>query len=139
MTNRFRKAFLGALMATALLPASLVAPTAQASEAAAPKKPFEYVTLGDFTVNLPRVGRRMSYVVVSVTLETKSEDAQAFKDISPRLRQAVLTRLMSMSLRQELRPGHTDPALLRDSLVDSLTQVQEEGLKDVVITRLIYS
>ena len=82
---------------------------------------------------------RMSYVVVSVTLETKAEQTQQFKNLSPRLKQAVLQRLMAMSVRQELRPGRTDPGVLRDNLFDSLTQLQEEGLKDVVITRLLYS
>lgn len=135
MTTKFRRA----LLALTLLP-GLLAPglAAQAAEAA-PKKPIEYITLGDFTVNLPSANRRMNYVVVSVTLETKSEQSQAFKDLSPRLRQAVLQKLMTMSMRQELRPGRNDPATLRDSLYDSLAKVQEDGLQDVVITRLIFS
>ncbi|MCQ4159954.1 flagellar basal body-associated FliL family protein [Roseomonas sp. GC11] len=139
MSPKFRRSVMGALAAVALLP-SLAAPLAPAMAAeAAPKKEFEFVTLGDFTVNLPGTNRRMSYVVVSVTLETKAEQTQQFRDLSPRLKQAVLRRLMAMSERQELRPGRLDPALLRDSLYDSLAQVQEDGLKDVVITRLILS
>lgn len=107
--------------------------------AEATKKEYDFLALGDFTVNLPTAGRRMSYVVVSVTLETRSAEMQGFKDVSPLLRQAVLRKLMSMSERNELRPGQTDPALLRDNLYDSLAQVREEGLRDVVITRLLHS
>lgn len=133
-----RRAVLRLLPALALAPALLPPAAARAAEEAA-KKPFDYVTLGDFTVNLPSASRRMSYVVVSVTLETQAELAQQFRDLSPRLKQAVLQRLMAMSERQELRPGRTDPALLRDQLFDSLARVREEGLRDVVITRLIHS
>ncbi|MBC9207723.1 flagellar basal body-associated FliL family protein [Roseomonas aerophila] len=125
-----------ALAATA---ASVLAPLAGAQAAEAAKKEFEFVPLGDFTVNLPSSGRRMAYVVVSVTLETRSEETQGFKEVSPLLRQAVLRRLMAMSERNQLRPGQTDPSLLRDSLYDSLAQIREEGLRDVVITRLLHS
>lgn len=139
MSFSLRRPLLGALAALVMLP-SLAAPLAPALAAeAAPRKEFEFLTLGDFTVNLPASNRRMSYVVVSVTLETRSEQTQSFRDLSPRLKQAVLRRLMAMSERQELRQGQVDPAQLRDSLFDSLAQVQEDGLKDVVITRLIHS
>lgn len=127
-----RRALLGGLAGAALLTTSSLA-------AEATKKEYEFLALGDFTVNLPSSGRRMSYVVVSVTLETRSAEMQGFKDVSPLLRQAVLRKLMSMSERHELRAGQTDPALLRDSLYDSLAQVREEGLRDVVITRLLHS
>ncbi|MXP65554.1 flagellar basal body-associated FliL family protein [Roseomonas sp. M0104] len=134
----FRRAMLGA-GAAAMMVSALLGSTLPARAEEAPKKEFEYVTLGDFTVNLPSSSRRMSYVVVSVTLETRAEQTQQFKDLSPRLKQAVLQRLMAMSVRHELRPGRTDPGVLRDNLFDSLAQLREEGLKDVVITRLLYS
>jgi hypothetical protein len=127
-----RRALLGGLAGAALL-------TTPGLAAEAAKKEFDFLALGDFTVNLPATGRRMSYVVVSVTLETRSAEMQGFKDVSPLLRQAVLRKLMSMSERNELRAGQTDPALLRDNLYDSLAQVREEGLRDVVITRLLHS
>jgi flagellar basal body-associated protein FliL len=113
-----------ALTATA---AAILAPTAGARAAEAAKKEFEFVPLGDFTVNLPSSGRRMAYVVVSVTLETRSEETQGFKEVSPLLRQAVLRRLMAMSERNQLRPGQTDPSLLRDSLYDSLARSARKG------------
>ncbi len=142
MVIKARRLLLG-LLAAATLGTSLVAtplaPAAYAAESTAPKKETEFFPLGDFTVNLPSANRRMAYVVVSVTLETEAPRLQAFRDLSPRLKQAVLRRLMAMSERQELRPGRVDPAMLRDSLFDSLSQIQEDGLKDVVITRLIHS
>ena len=134
-----RRLAMGFLAGAALAPLAVLSATpGQAAEDAA-KKEFEYVALGDFTINLPHTGRRMSYVVVSVTLETEAGHSQPFKDLQPRLKQAVLRRLISMSERQELRPGRTDPAQLRDNLFDSLAQVQEAGLRDVVITRLLHS
>jgi len=133
-----RRALLGAA-ATALMAPAVLCSALPASAEEAPKKEYEYVALGDFTVNLPTGGRRMSYVVVSVTLETKADQTQQFRDLSPRLKQAVLQRLMAMSVRQELRPGRTDPGVLRDNLFDSVAHLREEGLKDVVITRLLYS
>jgi hypothetical protein len=136
LTLSCRRALLGGF-AAALLASLPAAGPALAAEAA--RKEVDFLVLGDFTVNLPPAGRRMSYVVVSVTLEAKADDVQGFKDVSPLLRQAVLRRLMSMSERNQLRPGQTDPALLRDSLYDSLAQVREEGLRDVVITRLLHS
>ncbi|MFC3126121.1 flagellar basal body-associated protein FliL [Pseudoroseomonas globiformis] len=122
-----------------LVAAPVAAMTPARAAEPAPKKEFEYVALGDFTVNLPNSGRRMSYIVVSITLETETNQSQSFRDLQPRLKQAVLQRLMAMSERQELRPGRTDPSLLRDSLFDSLARIQEAGLRDVVITRLLHS
>lgn len=133
-----RRTLLGAIATSALAPALLQPRPAGAAEAAPPRE-FEFLPLGDFTVNLPVASRRMAYVVVSITLETRAEQAASFKALSPRLKQAVLERLIAMSERQELRPGQTDPALLRDNLFDSLARIREEGLKDVVITRLIHS
>ncbi len=131
--KQFGLALLGGAGAAAILPVLPV----QAAEAA--KKEFDFFPLGDFTVNLPSTGRRMAYVVVSVTLETQSDQTQGFKDVSPLLRQAVLRKLMAMSERNQLRQGQTDPGLLRDNLYDSLAQIREEGLRDVVITRLLHS
>jgi flagellar basal body-associated protein FliL len=133
--HRLRQLALAAAATAVILPAGLSA----AKAAETPRREFDFLPLGDFTVNLPSSSRRMAYVVVSVTLETRSEATQGFKEVSPRLRQAVLRRLMAMSERQQLRPGQTDPALLRDSLYDSLAQIREDGLNDVVITRLIHS
>jgi hypothetical protein len=111
----------------------------RAGEPAAPPKPFTFMPLGDFTVNLPLKGRRHQYFLVSVTLETKTEDTQAFVDIVPRLKDSVLQRLMQMSSRDELRPGETDIARLRENLFASLREVRTEGLKSVVITRMMHT
>ncbi|MBK1659944.1 flagellar basal body-associated FliL family protein [Paracraurococcus ruber] len=128
-----RQALLGALAA---LPA--LATGARAAEAP-PKREFEFLPLGDFTINLPSSDRRMRYVVVSITLETKGEAAAAFRDLTPRLRQAALQRLLQMAQNRMLQPGQTDTALLRESLLEGIAKVHEDGLKDVVITRLLHS
>lgn len=125
------------LTPTALLLAT-VAGRAQAAESA-PAKPYDFLPLGDFTINLPRSGRQAQYLLISVTLETKSEQTQAFRDLTPRLKETVLQRLLQMSDRRQLQPGVTDPATLRENLFSSLTQVREAGLKSVVITRMLHS
>ncbi len=125
------------LMPTALLLAG-VAGRARAAEGPAPK-PYDFLPLGDFTVNLPRTGRQAHYLIVSVTIETKSEETQAFRDLAPRLKETVLQRLLEMSDRRQLQPGGTDPATLRENLFSSLSQVREAGLKSVVITRMLHS
>ncbi|MDO9713024.1 flagellar basal body-associated FliL family protein [Paracraurococcus lichenis] len=130
---RRRHALQGAL---AVLPALAV--SARAAEGP-PKREFEFLSLGDFTVNLPSTERRMRYVVVSITIETKGEKTQAFRELTPRLRQAALQRLLQMAQSRMLQPGQTDTALLREGLFEGIATVQEEGLKDVVITRLLHS
>lgn len=106
---------------------------------AAPRSGSEYVSLGDFTINLPATGRRHQYLLVAVAVEVQADAAQAFKDINPRLREAVLQQLMKMSQRGQLRQGTTDPGQLRDELYACLQRIRAEGLKSVVITRMMHS
>jgi hypothetical protein len=104
-----------------------------------PRRETDFLALGDFTINLPAEGRRGRYLVVSVTLETQATQSQAFRDILPLLRQATLRRLMEMAQNRMLQPGQADTATLREDLYASLARVREDGLKDVVITRLLHS
>ena len=135
-----RRFFLGSATRVGLTAlATTLASTAQASEAAGPARAYEFLPLGDFTVNLPSTGRRHQYFLVSITIEVKADQVQAFRDLSPRLKEAVLQQLMRMSERQQLRPGGADPAAVREALFASLVRVQEEGLKSVVITRMMHS
>lgn len=128
----------GALLAPTLLLLAATAGRAGAAEGP-PPKPYDFLPLGDFTVNLPRSGRQAHYLLISVTLETKAEETQAFRDMAPRLKETVLQRLLEMSDRRQLQPGGTDPATLRENLFSSLSQVREGGLKSVVITRMLHS
>jgi flagellar basal body-associated protein FliL len=113
-------------------------PAAAAAEAAA-KKETEYLPLGDFTLNLPQEGRRTGYVVVGLTIEARPDAAAALKAISPRVREAVLGRLMDMTSRGEIRPGHTDSLALKDNMLATITKLQPEGVRDVLITRILYT
>lgn len=136
MSTPSRRSLIRGMAACSL---ALFAGSAHASSQSGAPKQFEFLALGDFTVNLPPEGRRLGYVVVSITLETKAEETQQFRDLTPRLREAVLRCLMQMSEQRRLMPGHTNPAMLRDTLFDSLAKVREAGLKDVVVTRLLHS
>lgn len=109
------------------------------SASTAPPKPYEFFTLGDFTINLPAPDRKSRYLLVSVTLEVKSEYTQEFRDLAPRLKETVLRRLMQMSERNQLRPGESNPASVRENLYESLAEIKENGLKSVVITRFLHS
>lgn len=106
---------------------------------AAPRSGTEFVPLGDFTVNLPHQGRRHQYLLVGISVEVQADAAQAFKDINPRLREAVLQQLMRMSQRGQLKQGTADPAQLRDELYATLVKVRPDGLRSVVITRMMHS
>lgn len=131
-----RRLLHGALCLAA--PALAIRPALASGGAQGPKREFDFLQLGDFTINLPPEGRRARYLLVSVMIETQAEQSQAFRDIMPRLRQATLRRLMEMAQNRMLQPGQSDTAMLREDLFASLTRVREEGLKDVVITRFLH-
>lgn len=122
-----------------LLPLLARPALASAPPPAAPRSGTEYVPLGDFTVNLPTTGRRHQYLLIAVSVEVQADAAQGFRDINPRLREAVLLQLMTLSHRGQLKPGVIDPGALRDELFASLSRVRTEGLKSVVITRMMHS
>jgi len=107
------------------------------AEQAAPARPA-FIVLGDFTINLPGNGDQLSYVVISVTIEAAPEAATDLKAVEPRLKETVMRRLMTMADRGILQPGHTDPLVVKQSLRSSLDEEQPHGVRDVLITRLLY-
>jgi flagellar basal body-associated protein FliL len=126
------------IAALPLLAAALPAAAASKSEeGAAPKN--EFLSLGDFTVNLPPAGRRPGFVVIGVTVEARTDVVNVLKAIAPRVREAVLQRLMDMSSRGQIQPGRTDPLQVKDALSATLTKLQPEGIRDVLITRILHS
>lgn len=131
---RRRAALLGASLLLLARPA-----LASGGGAETPRSGTEFLNLGEFTVNLPSIGRRHQYLMVGISLEVQADAAQGFRDINPRLREAVLQALMTLSQRGQLRQGVVDPGALRDDLYASLTRVRAEGLKGVVITRMTHS
>jgi hypothetical protein len=127
------------LAATLMLPAAL-APTSFAfAEEEKKKKEFEYLPIGDFTINVPTDSRHPSYVVVGVTVEARPDAAAVLKDNAPRVKEAVMRRLMDMAAHGEMQPGRTDALTLKDALLETLLKLQPEGLHDVLITRILYS
>lgn len=108
-----------------------------AEEDAKPVKPT-FVSLGEFTVNLPDDGGQMGYVVIGISMDVAPEAAGALNDIMPKLKDMVISRLMGMAAQGMLAPGHTDLVMIKTSLFDTLSRVNPQGIREVLITRLLY-
>ena len=68
------------------------------AEEAAPSKPT-YLVLGEFTVNMPGDDSPLGYIVVGVTVEAMPAAVGELRDITPRLKEAVMRRLMVLAER----------------------------------------
>jgi flagellar basal body-associated protein FliL len=132
-----RRRVLSLCALSALLPGLYVAPAAGEEAEAGPPKPV-FLALGDFTVNLHDKSAQFGFIVVSVTLEVAPELADSLKGVTPRLKEALTRRLMVLADRGALTPGETDPAILKESLADALQKINPNGIRDVLITRLLY-
>lgn len=113
-----------------------VARPARAQDGAS-SKPV-YLALGEFTVNMPEADSGLGYVVVGVTLEAIPGAAATLKDILPRLKEAIMRRLMVMAERGALQPDRADPLVLKAALLDSVAVLRPDSVRDVLITRLIF-
>ena len=115
-------------------PALVVPATAEQQQVAKPA----FLSVGDFTINLPEDSEQLSYVVISITLEVAPGAASELKGLEPRLKEAMMRRLLIMAERRVLRPGHTDTLVVKASLLDCVTALQPNSIRDVLITRLLY-
>ena len=97
-----------------------------------------FLSLGDSPINLPEDSDQLSYVVISITLEVAPGAAAELKALEPRLKEAMMRRLLIMAERHVLQPGHTDPLVVKASLLDCVAAVQPNSVRDVLITRLLY-
>jgi flagellar basal body-associated protein FliL len=122
--------------ALCLLAASTCSLSARAAEEAKPAKPT-FVPLGDFTVNLPD-DSPMAYVIIGVTIEVAPEAAGDLNDIAPRLKDLCIRRLMAMAAQGMLAPGRTDLVMIKTSLFDGVSKLRPNGVREVLITRLLY-
>ena len=115
------------------------AASASASGASTPPSDIEQLPLGAFTINIPGGSRRASYVVIDLTIEATKSIANQLRERTPRLREAVLRRLMTMAQRGQLQPARTDLLVVKDQMVDAISRVQNDGVRDVLVTRLLHS
>jgi hypothetical protein len=97
-----------------------------------------FLSLGDFTINLPGEDGELSYVVITVTLEVTPSAANQLKGVEPLLKEAIMRRLMVMADHHMLQPGRTDPLVVKASLLDCIAAIQPDSVSDVLITRLLY-
>jgi flagellar basal body-associated protein FliL len=114
----------------------LVPGTAWAEEHAAPRP--AYIALGEFTINLPAKNEQMSYAVISITIEAVPEAATDLRSVEPRLKELVMRRLMAMADRGVLQPSHTDLGAIKQALMSSISELQPNSVRDVLIVRLLY-
>jgi flagellar basal body-associated protein FliL len=108
-----------------------------AAEEARPNKP-SFISLGEFTVNLPDDGGSAGYVVIGITLEVAPQAAAELNDILPRVKDQVIQRLMTIAAQGMLQPGHTDPTMLKTVLFDSVAKMRPDSVREVLITRFLY-
>jgi len=135
MIRRIRLSVLAFLGFASVVP-SLLPAKARAEEHVAPRP--AYISLGEFTINLPEKNEQLSYAVISVTIEAAPEAATDLRAIEPRLKELVMRRLMAMADRGVLQPSHTDLLAVKQALVDSLLEFQPNSVRDVLIVRLLY-
>lgn len=127
-----------ALLALTLLATPILAHAGE-EKPAAPPKTAEFVPLGDFTINVPTAGRRREFLVLTVTVETAPGEADKLQAMSPRVQAAILRQLMLLSSEGVLKPNQTDPLTIKDSLYEAISKTQSGPIKDVLITRILFS
>jgi hypothetical protein len=137
MISRLRLGALALLVLARGVPALAPGP-AYAEEPATPKVRPAYIALGEFTINLPIRNDQLSYAVISITIEAVPSAAQDLRAVEPRLKEVVMRRLMAMADRGVLQPSHTDLAAVKEALMNSLSELQPDSVKDVLIVRLLY-
>jgi len=135
MTRYLALAVFGLLAFVCAMP--LPAPGAAHAEQHAAPRPA-YIALGEFTINLPLKNDQLSYAVISITVEAVPEAATDLRAVEPRLKETVMRRLMAMADRGVLQPGHTDLVAVKEALMSSISELQPNSVKDVLIVRLLY-
>ena len=128
-----RRVLVSFLLATA----AALSPAGTARAADGPDKPA-FVALGEFTVNLPPGNDTLTYLVIDVTVEAMPDAAAALSEIMPRLKEAVVRRLMAMAAHGDLQPQRIDLAVIEKSLLEGIGKVRPNSLRDVLVTRLLF-
>jgi hypothetical protein len=97
-----------------------------------------YISLGEFTINLPVRDGMMSYAIIGITIDAVPSAASDLRALEPRLKELVMRRLMAMAESGVLQPDHTDLVAVKQALVGSITKLQPDSVRDVLIVRLLY-
>ncbi len=106
--------------------------------AAEPAPRPEYISLGEFTINLPLKDGTMAYAIIGITIDVVPAAASDLRAVEPRLKEAVMRRLMAMADSGVLQPQHTDLAAVKQALMTSIAELQPGSVRDVLIVRLLY-
>src|SRR5258708_5170108 len=86
-----------------------------------PVKPV-YVSLGEFTINLPVRGGMMSYAIIGISIDAIPSAATELRSVEPRLKETVMRRLMAMADSGVLQPEHTDLAAVKLALIAGISE-----------------
>jgi flagellar basal body-associated protein FliL len=97
-----------------------------------------YISLGEFTINLPVKAGVMSYAIIDITIDAVPSAASDLRALEPRLKEIVMRRLMAMADSGVLQPDHTDLAAVKQALISSIAKLQPDSVRDVLIVRLLY-
>jgi hypothetical protein len=97
-----------------------------------------YISLGEFTINLPVKDGMMSYAIIGITIDAVPSAASDLRALEPRLKELVMRRLMAMADSGVLQPDHTDLVAVKQALVSSIVKLQPDSVRDVLIVRLLY-
>jgi len=97
-----------------------------------------YISLGEFTINLPVKDGMMSYAIIGITIDAVPSAASDLRALEPRLKEIVMRRLMAMADSGVLQPDHTDLVAVKQALVSSIAKLQPDSVRDVLIVRLLY-
>jgi flagellar basal body-associated protein FliL len=97
-----------------------------------------YISLGEFTINLPMKDGMMSYAIIGITIDAVPAAASDLRAVEPRLKETVMRRLMAMADSGVLQPDHTDLAAVKQALISSISKLQPDSVRDVLIVRLFY-
>jgi hypothetical protein len=97
-----------------------------------------YISLGEFTINLPVRDGMMSYAIIGITIDAVPAAASDLRAVEPRLKEIIMRRLMAMADSGVLQPDHTDLAAVKQALISSIAKLQPDSVRDVLIVRLLY-
>jgi flagellar basal body-associated protein FliL len=97
-----------------------------------------YISLGEFTINLPMKDGMMAYAIIGITIDAAPAAASDLRAVEPRLKEEVMRRLMAMADSGVLQPDHTDLVAVKQALISSISKLQPGSVRDVLIVRLLY-
>lgn len=80
----------------------------------------------------------MAYAIISITIDAVPTAASDLRAVEPRIKETVMRRLMAMADSGVLQPEHTDLVAVKEALVNVISKILPNSVRDVLIVRLLY-